>query len=181
MRVRLHIFMRDRLSRKFNNWNWGAFLLCPFWCIRYRVWIGTISLFPAIVISLMSLISLCSFYLLAFTFEMKLPSLLSRLISSILFCFIYISGGLFFYLGKTTTTIASILFYMAFSFLIGLEGDKLAIRKMSTDQNIQEFNLAKYRWLCLGLVFFLPLYIVIFYLTEKSVILLIDLVQLPGI
>lgn len=64
---------------------------------------------------------------------------------------------------------------------MGLKGDKLAMKKMNREQDIQRFKLEKRIWMSLGLLFFIPVDIMIFYLTEKSVSISIDLVQLPGI
>jgi hypothetical protein len=171
--------MRNQLSS--NQWNWGAFLLCPFWCVRYQVWIGMISILPTILISLMSLISLGSFSLLVLILKTKLHSLLSGVFPAILFCLVYISGGVFLLAGKNMTMTILTFFYIIISILMGLKGDKLATNKMNRKQDIHKFDLEKRIWLSLGLLFFIPLDIMIFYLTEKSVSISIDLVQLPGI
>lgn len=171
--------MRNQLSS--NQWNWGAFLLCPFWCVRYQVWLGMISILPTILISLMSLISLGSFSLLLLVLKIKLHSLLSGVVSAILLCLIYVSGGVFLLAGKNMTMIILTFSYFITSVSMGLKGDKLAMKKMNREQDIQRFKLEKRIWMSLGLLFFIPVDIMIFYLTEKSVSISIDLVQLPGI
>lgn len=140
-----------------------------------------ISILPTILISLMSLISLGSFSLLLLVLKTKIHSLLSGVVSVILFCLLYVSGGVFLFAGKNMTMIILTFFYLIISVLMGLKGDELAIKKMNGDQDIQRFNVEKRIWLSLGLLFFIPLDIMIFYLTEKSVSISIDLVQLPGI
>ena len=171
--------MRNQLTS--NQWNWGAFLLCPFWCIRYQVWIGVISIFPVILISLMSLISLGSFSLLILSLKSKLPSLLSGIISVFLFCLLYISGNIFLLMGKNTTIGIVISLYVIGSVIMGFKGDKMVLEKMSETKDIQKFNFEKKGWLLLGLLFSMPTNIILFYLTEKSVSISIDLIQLPGI
>ncbi len=164
-----------------NQWNWGAFLLCPLWCIRYQIWIGMISIFPIALISLMSLILLGSFYLLVLILTAKSRSLLSGIILVLLFFLICIPGSIFLWIGKNTTMVILVFFYIITSAIMGYEGDKLVLKKINKEQDIQKFNVEKYIWLSSGLLFSIPLNMLIFYLTEKSVSILIDVAQLPGI
>ena len=64
---------------------------------------------------------------------------------------------------------------------MGLKGNKMALKNLNEDKDVQEFHFENKIWLLLGLIFFVPINIMIFYLTEKSVNISIDLVQLPGI
>lgn len=34
------------VSEQIKRWNWGAFLLTPFWCIRHRIWHGLLLFIP---------------------------------------------------------------------------------------------------------------------------------------
>lgn len=164
-----------------NQWNWGAFLLCPFWCIRYQVWIGMISTLPVILALVMSLISFCSFSLLVLTLKIKSSFPLSNVILLVLFCLLFMSGGVFLSLGKNVTMIGLTFFYIITSIFMGLKGDRLALRKINKEQDIKKFYSEKRNWLLLGLFFVMPLNIVFFCLTEKLVSISINLVQLPGI
>lgn len=36
------------IPSEIKGWNWGAFLITPFWCIRNKLWIGLLSYLPAV-------------------------------------------------------------------------------------------------------------------------------------
>jgi hypothetical protein len=171
-----------------GRWNWGAFLLCPFWCIRYQVWIGMTSIIPILLILLMSLFSLIGYYGLVLMTEHKLSSVtqdpsspIDWLISMLPFGLLYLSAIIFDSIGKDTTIWLTILFYHSTSFFIGLNGNKLALSKIKTQQQVQEFYLDRHNWQSVGILLSIPVNIILFCVLEKSISISVHLLQLPGI
>lgn len=37
---------KNAIPKEVRRWNWGAFLMCPIWCIRHGIWQGLLLLVP---------------------------------------------------------------------------------------------------------------------------------------
>ena len=134
------------------SWNWGAFLLCPFWCLCHHVWIGLISVVPMILISSMTLVSF-------------LP--------------VYQTGLLFFRLGIERINICLILFHLLVSVMVGIKGDKWA-KETRIYQNIDTFNSQQYVWCIFGLFLSIPINFQLFYSTYQLMDLSIKILEAAG-
>jgi hypothetical protein len=134
------------------QWNWGAFLLCPFWCLSHHVWIGLISVVPMILISLMTLISF-------------LP--------------VYQTGLLFFHLGVGRIIIYLIMFYFLVSFVVGIKGNEWA-KATRIYQNTDHFNSQQYIWCVFGFILSIPIDFQLFYSTYQLMNLSIKILEVAG-
>lgn len=137
-----------------NKWNWGAFLLCPFWSLSHHIWVGIIPLIPMLLISITSCLSVIS------------PSP---------------AGILFLLLGVKQINIFLAVLYGLISILIGYKGNDWVMRTViykNMDNN--DFILSQQIWCVLGILLSVPVNFMLFYSTYQMMNLSIKMLELYG-
>jgi serine/threonine protein kinase len=119
-----------KLPAKIARWNWGAFLLAPFWSIGNRVWIGTISLFSVFIISV----------LFPFFFFCAKPETIDKL------RFIFENRVIIYVI---------VLVHFVTMIVLGIKGNKWGW-KSTYWKSIEQFHKHQKGWLVAGVLLGLP-------------------------
>jgi hypothetical protein len=106
-------------------WNWGAFLLAPFWSLFYRICWGMLTWTPWLMITI--IIGLI---------KMPIFGIKGKIIA--------VNMAAYF---LPLVTIA----YIIISFLIGINGNMYAIGKLNSNKDLVTFNKTQHYWLALGI------------------------------
>lgn len=130
-----------KIPTEVQNWNWGAFLLAPFWSLGNRVWLGLFCWMPSIVIVTALTIFMSSSY----------KSL----------------GGLFLSICVISRPIITVIYFIV-AFFLGWQGNNWAWQN-NLWQSIREFRIYQRCWTIGGIVLGLPFICITWYLWDRLV------------
>jgi hypothetical protein len=134
-----------------NKWNWGAFLLGPIWALINQVWIGLIAWLPILLL---------------------LSSVVLLFISPFIYITFYISGAFYMIIAsnKLIVLYSCIFWYFITVFILGLEGNEMALRAQHRLIEHPEGFKAQQKTLSIfGFIFGLPLMYVTIYCLDYLV------------
>ena len=152
---------------KIKTWNWGAFLLCPIWGAFHGLYVGFWSIFIPIMFGI----------LLVFTIlTVKIP-LLGEICFGLTMAtyFLYLVFSSFLGLGEISNPkifldsnigidLLSILYYLAWSYYIGIISNKWLLANKSSEELLNINNNAR-KWYLVGVFFFIPLTLTVGHVT----------------
>jgi hypothetical protein len=129
------------LKEDLNYWNWGAFLLTPFWSLSHQIWIGLFCWLPH------------------FFIHLSIGILISGKYDSwgvTLLKFLVILRPIF------------IIMYLGIAITLGFQGTSKALKK-SESMDIRIFKAIQTRWTLAGILIGIPYTAVLFYILFMSI------------
>ena len=123
----------DKDNNILHSWNWGAFLLAPLWCLFYRVYWGTLTWTPYLVITISTILIKTSAF-----------GIIGKNIS--LYTLVYLQP-------------LSIIIYIIFSFILGSTGNVSFYNSLAMGEKYRfaTFQANQQYWLIVG-VFLFPVF-----------------------
>ncbi|CAN1213499.1 hypothetical protein TUMEXPCC7403_25055 [Tumidithrix helvetica PCC 7403] len=128
----------DEIPKGIDGWNWGAFLLTPFWSLSNQAWLGLICWLPHLILNLTLAILMSS--------QKNLLGTALNILGLWKFLFFVV--------------------YFGVAIFLGTYGNHISWEKTNWS-NVQEFRAYQRHWAIAGICFGIPYSLLNFYLWER--------------